>query len=551
MGVDLVDWGTDSERHERARNILTIVAASRVPLNMRVIADDLSLPSTTAHQLLTWLVSLGLLNFDPERSVYSAGAHFHEAAQTIDDDLGFLHQVLADMGSLNEATGETVILARLAGDEVVYVGEVEGRGHFSDHRMGQRVSLWRSAIGRALAANLDADKRDLLLRQVSSAELANIGFNSGQALVAHLNLIRARGYATELNERGLELSAVSAPIVDRRGRAIAALGIEGPSSRLPRDQIHALAPALIEATRKSSAFVGGALRPTSSTPRPAAPLSPSIRRLTDTHNLIGECPLFDTRNDRLFWVDMYDPEIFRFDRKSGELASFVQDEMVMALAHAADGILVIAASGIWLADPETLGRRRFLGHPEAEIPFNRFNDAKCDSKNRLWVNTVNFDFARNAGALYRMDAEGEFRKMETDLTVPNGMGWSPDNRTMYLVDSADRLIYAYDFCEESGAVSNRRVLVRTADLISGAPDGLTIDRNGNLWVAVFDGWRICQFSAGGALISELAMPVPRPTSCAIGGMSGDILFVTSARIRLSAATLDVAPHSGAVFEISL
>jgi sugar lactone lactonase YvrE len=329
------------------------------------------------------------------------------------------------------------------------------------------------------------------------------------------------------------------------------MAVEGHSERLPRDKLHELAPALIEATRGASLHAGGALRPTSKSPRPSQPVSPRVKVLADTQNLIGEGPIFDAVKDRLYWVDMYEPTVFRLDRRSRELVAFSQGEMVMALALVPGGLLMAAQSGLWLIDPDTGDRIRSLGHPERHIPSNRFNDGKFDSRGRFWVNTIDLDFGANAGALYRMDPDRGFVSADTGLTLPNGMGWSPDNRTMYLVETTERAIYAYDFSEESGRVSNRRILVRIPDDASGAPDGLTVDEDGNLWVALFDGWRVSQFSPEGRLIQEIVLPVPRPTSCVLGGQDNRTLFVTSARIRVSESTLKVAPHSGAVFEVHL
>ena len=463
-----------------------------------------------------------------------------------------LGKASADMARLVEVTGEAVVLALIDENEAVYVDEIDPHHLSSERRrVGQRVPLWRTAIGKALAASLPYAARQSLLREIDDRQLADSRFPSQRALGAHLDLVHARGYAIEVDELTPGISAVAAPIVDHRGQTVAAIGIEGPSERLPRGKLHELGPAVIEATRSASLHAGGAPRPTSKSPRPSAPPSPSVKPLVDTRNLIGEAPVYDAANDRLFWVDMYDPAIFRFDCKSRKLVSFSTGEMVTALALVPEGMLVAAQSGLWLADPDTGGRVRSLGHPESHIPTNQFNDGKCDNRNRFWVNTVDLGFARNAGALYRMEPDGRFVTMGTGLTVPNGMGWSPDNRTMYLADTADRTIYAYDYREESGDISNRRALVRIPESATGAPDGLAVDDHGNIWVAVFDGWRISQFSPAGKLINEIAMPVPRPTSCTFGGHDNRTLFVTSARIRVSEATLKEAPLSGAVFELSL
>jgi sugar lactone lactonase YvrE len=441
----------------------------------------------------------------------------------------------AELAALADRTGLTVALALPSGDEAVYAGEWGER-----RRIGQRIPLLRTAIGEALAAN-----------QVENVRRSLPDEGDGPRLAARLDLVRARGYAIETDELAAGRAAVAAPIVDRGGRAVAAIAFEGHGAELPREKLHGLAPALVEATRSISLHFGWVLRPTSRSARPAAPASSSVRLLAETRNLIGECPLYDAANERLFWVDMYDPAIFRFECKSGNLTSYLQGEMVTALSLTPDGMLIAAQSGLWLADPDTFRRIRFLGHPEQHIPSNRFNDGKRDGRGRLWVNTVDLDFRAGAGALYRMDADGGFATADAGLTLPNGMGWSPDSKTMYLVETSERAIYAYDFSEDTGQIANRRLLVRMPADVSGAPDGMAVDRDGSLWVAFFDGWRVSQLSPDGRLLREIVMPVPRPTSCAIGGPDGRTLFVTSARIRVSEPTLQEAPHSGAVFEIPL
>jgi sugar lactone lactonase YvrE len=441
----------------------------------------------------------------------------------------------AEIAALAGRTGRTVTLALRAGTEAVCVG-AWGDGR----RIGQRVPLLRTAVGEALAANQDERARRSLPEG-----------SDGRQVASRLDLVRARGYAIETDELDAGVAAVAAPIVDGSGRAIAAIACEGPSADLPRGALHELAPLLIEATRGISRHFGGVLRPTSRAARPAAPPPSSVRLLADTRNLIGEGPLYDAASERLYWLDMYDPTIFRFDFRSGRLSSYLQEEMVTALALTPEGMLVAAQSGLWLAHPDTLRRIRYLGHPEAHIASNRFNDGKCDGSGRFWVNTIDLEFGAGAGALYRREADGSFATVETGLTLPNGLGWSPDNRTMYLAETRERAIYAYDFSRDTGQISNRRVLVSLPVDAGGAPDGMAVDGDGNIWVALFDGWRVSQFSPEGCLLREVVLPVPRPTSCAIGGADGRTLFVTSARIRVSESMLQEAPHSGAVFAIAV
>lgn len=523
-----------------AREVLNAVEMGPSPLSLAAIAQSLSLTRESVQRTLTSLAGLGLIRFDPTAPGYVFGAHLFEDARNSEDDLDLLRDVIDGIAQLREISGEKVILARMDGADTVYIDALDESDQRNESvRPARRIPFWQSAAGKALAACLDRDARKSIAQ----------GAANPSALSAELDLIHARGYAIEVGVKNA--CGVSAAVFDRRGRVIAAIGIEGECSRLSRAQLHELGPAVVEATRNASFRAGGAPRPNSKSPRPAAPVSAAITLLADVRNIIGECPVFDAANERLFWVDMYDPSIWRFDFRTGKVVSFHPGEMVTALALAPEGMLAAAQSNLWLIDPETGDRIRSLGHPEADIPGNRFNDAKCDSSGRFWVNTMDYSFARNAGSLYRLDGNGDFRTMDAGLNVPNGMGWSPDNRTMYLADTADRVIYAYDFREASGDISNRRIFARIPDDVRGAPDGLAVDANGNLWVAMFDGWRVGQYDPDGILIDEILMPVPRPTSCAFGGKDGKTLFVTTARIRISNSMLLEAPNAGAVFAVSV
>jgi len=523
------------------REVLQAVEAGPSPLTATAIAQRLSLAPEAVDRAVSLLAGLGLICFDSTAPGYVLGAHFFEDARNSDDDLDLLRDAAEGMARLRETSGEKVVLARMDGTETVYIDALYGSERSESVRPVRRIPFWQTAAGKALAASLDRDARKSILRGAANLP----------ALSAELDLIRARGYAIEVEGSNVGPCGVAAPIVDRRGRALATIEIEGECSRLTRAKLHELGPAVVEATRQASLRAGGAPRPNSRTPRPAAPVSPAVTLLADVRNIIGECPVFDAANERLFWVDMYDPAIWRFDFRIGKLVSFHPGEMVTALALVPEGMLAAGQSNLWLIDPGTGDRIRSLGHPETDIPTNRFNDAKCDSRGRFWVNTMDFNFARNAGALYRLYGDGDFRTMDTGLNVPNGMGWSPDSRTMYLADTADRVIYAYDFHEDSGDISNRRIFVRIPDDVTGAPDGLAVDASGNLWVAMFDGWRVSQYAPDGMLIDEILMPVPRPTSCAFGGKGGKTLFVTSARIRISDAMLLEAPNAGAVFAVTV
>jgi sugar lactone lactonase YvrE len=158
--------------------------------------------------------------------------------------------------------------------------------------------------------------------------------------------------------------------------------------------------------------------------------------------------------------------------------------------------------------------------------------------------------ARSDGALYCFDTPGSARRLDTGFLVSNGLGWSPDDKTMYFTDTGLGVIYAYDFDLETGEPTRRRLFAQI-DPDMGRPDGLTVDAEGYLWVALWDGWRVVRLAPDGSIDREIVLPVPRPTSCCFGGTDLRTLYITSARVRLTRETLAEAPMSGGIFSLKL
>jgi sugar lactone lactonase YvrE len=183
---------------------------------------------------------------------------------------------------------------------------------------------------------------------------------------------------------------------------------------------------------------------------------------------------------------------------------------------------------------------------ERENIGNRMNDAKCDPVGRLFAGTTAFDFATGAGALYRIDGDWSCEAVVRGVTTSNGTAWAPDGTLMYFIDSATQAIDVFDYDVTTGSCSDRRRLV-TIEPGDGIPDGMTVDADGNLWVACFGGGAVRCYAPSGKQVGEIALPVSQVTSCAFGGSDWSELFVTSARYRLSPEQLAAEPLAGAVF----
>jgi sugar lactone lactonase YvrE len=202
--------------------------------------------------------------------------------------------------------------------------------------------------------------------------------------------------------------------------------------------------------------------------------------------------------------------------------------------------------GFWLLEPSGVNLRP-LAAVEADRPGTRFNDGKCDPAGRFWAGTMAYDETPGAGTLYRLDPDGRVEPMLAAVTISNGLAWSLDGRTLYYVDSPTRRVDAFDHDPAGGMLTNRRPFVELGPGEPGVPDGITIDAEGHLWVAFWDGWAVHRYQPDGTLDAVVPDPVARPTSCAFGGVDLADLYVTSASIGLSPAELAEQPHAGGIF----
>jgi sugar lactone lactonase YvrE len=266
--------------------------------------------------------------------------------------------------------------------------------------------------------------------------------------------------------------------------------------------------------------------------------------------IVGESPVWSASEKLLYWVDITRGVIHRYDPKSGLDEKFKVPQPVSALAIRERGGLVLALrDGFAFFDPLS-GELEFITDPEENLPDNRFNDAKCDHQGRFWGGTMsNTRWHEPSGSLYRLDPDLKVTKMRGEVVCSNGMGWSPDGRTMYHTESFRYAIYAFDFDPSRGDISNRR-LFASVDHQSGAfPDGLTVDEYGFVWSVHNAVGKVVRYNPRGMMVSEVKVPVPRPCGCAFGGENYDKLYITTARETLDDQTLREIPLCGSIFVV--
>jgi sugar lactone lactonase YvrE len=279
-------------------------------------------------------------------------------------------------------------------------------------------------------------------------------------------------------------------------------------------------------------------------------MNPVVRVCSDIAGLLSEGPRWDAERGELFWVDILAGEVHvAVVGTNGDLElirSFSVDRHVGAAAPAtAGGYLLAAGTGFLHLDDEGV---RELAQPEAGNPAIRMNDGACDSRGRFWAGTMAYAETPGAGRLYRLELNGSCTLVLEGLTISNGIGWSPDDSTMYLADSGAAEVYAFDFDPVSGDIERRRTLMRSG-MPGAVPDGLTVDDEGAIWIALWNGGALARYAPDGTLLSTVRVGVDRPTSCAFGGPDRTTLFVTTSRDGLDSSALSHQPQAGHLLRV--
>ncbi|WP_291957936.1 SMP-30/gluconolactonase/LRE family protein [Chelatococcus sp.] len=528
--------------------LLDVIGEYPTPPRFKDLQAATKLPKGTLARMLNTLVLFRLVRHEDSDNTYRLGHRLFELAHRVWESFDLRGAAGPVLERLADETRETVAVCAIDSGEVLYIDQRSRGGAFGFRiEIGRRAPLHCTAGGKALLAFAAPHEQRVLLDGLTLDRYSERTITDEGTLVADLALSRARGYAISLAEHVPGVSSVAAPVFDHTGKAVAALGVYGPSSRLSNDRLHVTGRDLMAAARQISGNVGASQLNITSYVRPGRAADADVECVLPWGAHLAEGPVWSTREQRLYWVDILAPAVYRFDPATRSNEEVVMPRLISAVAPRHDGGLVALTQDGLEAFDFASGRLTRLVDPEADIPDNRFNDGKCDARGRMWAGTMRLDASRAAGALYAIGPDLSWQRADTGFTVANGIDWSPDGRTLYFADSAGR-IYSYAFDVESGTVGERRIFA-SVDKEEGRPDGLAVDAEGYVWCAIWDGWCVRRFAPDGSLDREVRLPVPRPTSVAFGGADLKTLFITSARIRLPSRVLTDAPFSGGLFAL--
>ncbi len=266
--------------------------------------------------------------------------------------------------------------------------------------------------------------------------------------------------------------------------------------------------------------------------------------------LAGRSPVWAPQEQALYWADLAGHKVHRLHPPSGVRETFHLPQPVTAVAlRARGGLLLTLRKNYAFYDLQTQAVQ-YLTDLEPDRPEHRFGDGKCDSRGRFWAGTVPAAPGEIApGGLYRFDPDTHVTCAFWEVAGPGGLGWSPDDRVMYLTERFGDGIVAYEFDADEGRLAERRPFAALDEDSTAYPDGLAVDADGCVWSAQNGAGRVVRYTPAGEVDAVIELPVPRPCGCTFGGDKLDVLFITTAREPLAPEEVEEAPLSGCVFAV--
>jgi len=264
--------------------------------------------------------------------------------------------------------------------------------------------------------------------------------------------------------------------------------------------------------------------------------------LLDAQATLGEGPAWDAKTQTMYWVDILQKRIYSGTQILAEL-----DDLVGCLAPRKNGHLILGTH-LSFADLDPASGKLTMLAALAEPADNRINDGKCDPAGRFLAGTMDMNEKYPIGSLYSFDGKETTRLLD-GITISNGLAWSPDHKTFYYIDTPTREVKAFDYNLGTGQIANPRVAICIRESF-GWPDGMTSDTEGNLWIAMWGGAQVTKWNPNsGIMLGQVSIPALHISSCVFGGKDMNELYVTSARVGMSAADLKKYPLSGGLFKV--
>ncbi|HEU0221186.1 MAG TPA: IclR family transcriptional regulator C-terminal domain-containing protein [Paracoccaceae bacterium] len=515
----------------KAFGLLDAIGESASPVSAGALQARTGLPRATLYRILAALGSAGYVRFDPAENGYALGFRFIELAQNVWSSADLTTVAARELRRLRELTGETVYLAVPHDGAVVPLGRYDSpHADRSQAQVGARRPIHCTSQGKAILAHLPEREVDRLLGGRALESFTANTITDLARLKAQLCLIRARGFAIDDEEVIPGIRSVGGAILDEDRSPIAGISLAGPAYRLTLERAEQLGPevaavaqeiaAQLRSARRASPVVGGG-------PQPVGRARPTA--------LFGTAPLWHPGLGVLFWADRLGPDI-HVTADETRAASPRPPHPVDAMMLTAEGALALAGGSLLHVD--RYGTLRSEPAPQ----LAGVKALRPDREGMPWAARALASGGSEVGSL---SAAGGFRPVWRVSGPITALAWDHGHGILYGAAPDDNVIYAMGEPARPARVFSR--LPRGA----GSPSGLAVDREGRLWVALFDGWSVARLNDLGEIDSSIALPVPRPTGLTFGGADLRRLFITTACQGISREAAEHAPLSGQLLSMAV
>ena len=486
-------------------------------------------PRPTVYRILSAATADGFLRLDPLTNGYTLGFRFLELAQNVWSSGDLVSTASLELRRLRDITGETTHLAILQGDHMLALGKLEGpHPHKGTERLGVQKPLYCTSQGKAILAFLPEAELDALIAKMDFRAKTEHTITDAGLLRSQLRVIRQRGYAIDDEEVALGVRCVGAPILDASGRPVAAVSIGGPTYRITIERVERLGPEVAQVAHDISTLIRN---PVVTPAHPGNwPVPHGGHRDPALH---GVSPSWDDRRQALYWTDRFAPRLHVSHAVTQSYSATVE-AAIDAVSHTEHHVIAFAKGTVLMTshDGDT-HERVFDGLKNLTcVAVNRdgtpFAASYCEIQSRTKVGPI----ARN----------GEIEERWALAARVEHLTWSSDSSTLYASVPERGLIYAL------GATGSPRILSRISKA-TGEPQGMAVDADDRLWVALYDGWSLARLNPEGEIDHVIALPVPRPTGIAFGSEIDGTMHVTTARMDLAREVLENAPLSGRLLTV--
>jgi len=266
-------------------------------------------------------------------------------------------------------------------------------------------------------------------------------------------------------------------------------------------------------------------------------------------SLLGEGPVWDPSRKLICWIDILNGEIHEFSTEQKTHRIIPVHQMIGSFAVCTNGNFIAGLQNGFAFISRISGEITMISDPENHLSNNRFNDGKCDPTGRFWAGTMSLTEDPGAGNVYMIKNGLDPIIKMSNVTISNGMAWSTNQKTLYYIDTPTFEVVAYDYDDTSGEIGNKRLVIKIAPE-DGFPDGMTIDSEGMLWIAHWNGWQVTRWNPlSGKKLYQVKLPAAKITSCTFGGENLEDLYITSAKVGLTVDELENQPKAGCLFVI--